>query len=224
MEVLNYENIKNQIEEFYKEKIEIERKVEDKEQIEKIITSIFGSNVSIPKAKDLFLIKLIGNITILKYINVDKEINKETEVIVLVKNNKPLFKLEHHERKNNDTEYTIDTYCTYQENIHYLESKINIETITNDTFKTSTVKILSKTPLDIREYFRREYTFYVNNAKIISFRTGDKMYIENEPNFENVLTSAIKLIDKTSTKVINHLENITLEDNVRKYKIRRKNN
>ena len=49
------------------------------------------------------------------------------------------------------------------------------------------------------------------------------MYLEHEVNFENLLTPAIKLIDRTSQKIITHLENITLEDNVKEYKIHRKN-
>lgn len=224
MGVLNYDNVKNKIEEFCEGKVKIEKKIMNEEEIRELLFSIFGNVELNVTVKDFYISELLGDMCLLKYMTVNNENKKETETMVLVKNDCPLFKIESYKQENNEINYVIDSYCTYEQNSHYLMNRINIETLSNDLFKTCAVRILNRASLDIRSYYRKDYTFYINSGKVISFKTDDKMFIDGESNFENMLDVATKLVDKTSARIINHLDNIILEDNVKEYRIRRKNN
>lgn len=222
MKLLNYEDIKNKIVKYYSEKLKIERKIEDEDKQKQILTTIFGRIDQDFEIKDFYVMELIGDESILKYTGIDNEKNKEIENIILIKNSKPIFKLEHYEKKKKDTTYCENAYSIYEENSYYLMNKIHTTTITNQNFTNLTTIILNRTNHNIRDYYRKKYTFYLNNNNVIALRTNNSMYIETEVSFENILPTALKLINNSSTKIVNHLENITTEDNVKEYHVRRK--
>lgn len=222
MKELNYETIKNKIDTYYKEKLILENKIENDVEKKMILFNVFGNLNQDLEIKDLYILELIGNINILKYTTVNNEKNNRVETIVFVKDDNPIFKVEHHEQKNKDTVYCDTCYTVYEENSCYLMNKLHTTTLTNDNFSTSEVTIINRVDPNIREYYQKKYKFYQRDSKVIALKTKNKMYIEMDAGYENILLTAEKLINGISSKVIKNLENIILGDQVKEYKISRR--
>jgi len=218
---LNYETLKNKIMDLKKTRLKIEKIIENDEEIKEILLTLFKISNS-NKIIGFHLFELFDNMSILNYKTLDMEKNKEFEIIVLIKENKPIFKMEHHEKKNSEVNYYEDIYSIYKEKSSYLDSRIYNKSLQSSNFLTSNITILDSSDFKTRQYHRKEYSFNVTDEKIISLRTSNNMYLEGENNFEYRLSSVISQINQVYRKINCRLENIIFEDKVKEYQIKRK--
>lgn len=219
---VNYDEVKRDIDSYYNSKLKVERKIENLDEQKKILTTIFGNIEMNFEISDFYVAELIGDVNILKYKTFETTKNKKVEIMVLIKDNKPIFSVKHHERKDKLVTYFEDSYSIYEEDSHYLINRVDITNITSGEFVTSNVKLLNKTDTNIREYYKKEYTFYINDVRIVALKSDSDMYISSEANFENKCIIALKRINNTLARVIDSLENIIVGDKVKEYRIHRK--
>lgn len=207
MKIVEYDALKEKIDDKYKNGLNIEIYLQNKKEILSKLFKYeeFKSEIDYNK-----IIPINDNNFILEFKDVDKnEINT-----VIVKENKPVFRMKHYD--SNNFIYNLNTYYIYDEE-GYLENRICIEEMLNIT----NIKLLQRNN-DTRIYNKREYTFYKNFNDIIAFKANNKMNLRDEFNFNSKLINIINEVSDFYFIINNKVDNLLGYDIVKEYVILRK--
>lgn len=211
---LSYEKIKEKIENYYKNKINIEISITDQKEKKDILTNLVKSNI-IDKDYGLFKMIELDDVIILEYEEIDLNKRKKTDNIIVINEQHGMFKIEHYEPVNNFY-YKEDTISTYG-----LDKRLINRISVKDMSSLTEIKLLDKN-LVTDEYYKKNYTFLKNEDEIISLKINNEMYLKGENSFENRFQATTNLISQVYNKVNDKLDIVLGIENVKEYHILRK--
>ena len=154
----------------------------------------------------------LNDITILEYETIDTSKNRKKDNILVINKECGMFKLEHYD----NSKYCEDTFSIYDVNNRLL-NRIYIEEI----FNVIKIKLLDKNDTT-NDYYKKDYTLYNEDNKVISLRLNDQMYFDFENGFNGRINTAIGLVNSVFNKINNKFDEILGIEKIKEYKILRK--
>lgn len=221
MRVVNYEEIKNKVEDYYKNKVYIEQIIDDERLKKNLFSTIFPNRNKMDVTNDLHLITLY-DFTIIRYESINLENNRLAKNILIIKDEKPVFSIEYINIKNYDIKYSKTQATIYEENSFYIASRIKETIIESKAGSTDNIEILDQEIGDNRKYYNKIYQFYENkDNKIVAIHVNNVIYLDGQDGFTNTTEVGKKRIGIVANKIDNALDSI-LGEKVKTYEISRK--
>lgn len=217
MFIVNYNEIKRQLNERCIDKMYIEQIINNDETKLEILSSL----LKLDSTKKITYLKqiILSDFIILEYELVDLENNKQTSNTMIVKNDLPVIKLEHYEKCN----YCEDNYSIYNVDNNHLSNRLTFSRYEMDNNCYLSVSVLGKfaDSNDINSYFTKKYNVYISDNKISAINTNNNMYIDTENGFNNIVNTFTNLINKFYLKFDQRVDSLN-NDDVKEYHISRK--
>lgn len=157
-----------------------------------------------------------NDIDIIEYELINSINGSESNNIMLIRDNKPIFRMEKAELSKKNIPYRKETFSIYDENSR-VTSKISFEKISNSL----NVDVMNKRIFKGRTY-NKKYTFYYNQDNIVALKVDDDMHLIIEGGFQIGLDAAYKLIGNVNTKINDRINETIGIENIKKYKINRR--
>ena len=216
---VNYEDIKNKIQENYVQGLYFVTEYHNDTEKKARLSLALGKSVCSDEAIDTLTEMNSKGYNLYDYKSRNIVDNKIKNNLLLSKDNLPILKLEHFESKNSKMDYTDDTYIIYQEGNNRIGSKITITSLKAEDFEEVSVTVLDSDELFSKEYYQKKYHFTIKEDEILSLRIGNEMFLSGEEGFCIRCESALKCIGKVFSKVMKKVE--ATEIDVKEYKIQR---
>ncbi len=214
MEFLSYDNIKNIINDYCKDKIFVERMITDSE-IKKGLLKPFVSNLEDVRIGSFKQI-MANDFTFFEYDTINDD-NKVVNNILFVKENVTIFKLEYFDNKG----YIESTYSIFKDGSNRLSDRLSFKSYSIDDYENLNISVLGQFSNENSDYFQKKYCLYIFNNKITALETSGNMYLENEAGFSNVVRTFENLVGKFYLKFGQKLDCLKGEE-VKEYHILRK--
>lgn len=203
----------------------LENKITDEHEKLNILYSTFGKDFNKDLLIEGFTTYMADDILVLNYDTTNYEKRKNTKNIVLIKDGIPKFKMEHsiiYNFDNDDDTYEEENFYTYGDEKGFIESKLSIKNTCIDSTKITTILTLNRRVSTIREYSRHKYDFYYDNDDLVFVKIRDNMYSATELKYNQRLENISDKINNISKIISNKLDSVLGIDNVKVYKVKRK--
>lgn len=209
----------NQLIEQSKSRVIGYRDINTREEQEKVLNSLYGVNWE----SDYYFSNM-------KYVNIDDKTfltydqKKDDEVInnhvmVMIKDEKPLFKCEYLINSGTNITYELIKKTSYIEGTSRVKNKIELKKMSNGDFSESEVYVLNEKN---GEYSKHEYTLYSMKNDIYAFVNHGIRWVQGQETFDSRLAIIEDNIKKATMAVESSICSLLDDDHVKVYEISRK--
>ena len=184
----------------------IEKEITDDKEKKRLIDELFKTKLPDDTLFAHFKIKIFKPYSIYDYYIIDDKKMVKTRNVVLVKNGKPVVKMNYAIKFVCGIEYVEDSYSLYCQNSNYLEERITRKMLNSDTFSKMDISILESNDND---YFLNSYELYYSNRELSAIKSKDNMSLATE----NSCLLMQEIIDDKFNTINNKFDN-SIENNL----------
>lgn len=219
---LTYEEMNNQIENYYLNKIYVDEIVLNEDKIKSLLIKLKQDKIDNNIYKD-FTVTAFDTNTFLKYISIDetKSIKKNNIIIYDTNSQIPIIKVSNINNQNDDIKYDESTYITY-DNKGHIEAKLNIKKYELSHITTYTITMLNKFSKTEKEYNSQAFTIILNKDEVISYSSNDRIFLKDEEGFDPRLNVALTHLNNITNSIQNRLDETLEKEKTKIYTIKKK--
>lgn len=201
----------------------VTRMVEDEHEqlalLKKILNNDRIDNLEISSMK----LETLDKYSILSYSTGDIDLEKDRKNTIILKNDKPLLKIECLVECYSEIENEEFTYSIYDEKNSKITNCLKVKNFRSNNLLVRDINIINKQDDKSYEYSRHNYRIYCENNEVIGFDNHNKRWTKGKESFEQRLITINNNISNVSNKIINKVNEIVTGEKVKVYEIKRKN-
>ena len=201
----------------------VTRMVEDEHEqlalLKKILNNDRIDNLEISSMK----LETLDKYSILSYSTGDIDLEKDRKNTIILKNDKPLLKIECLVECYSEIENEEFTYSIYDEKNSKITNCLKVKNFRSNNLLVRDINIINKQDDKSYEYSRHNYRIYCENNEVIGFDNHNKRWTKGKESFEQRLITINNNISNVSNKIINKVNEIVTGEKVKVYEIKRNN-
>ena len=201
----------------------VTRMVEDEHEqlalLKKILNNDRIDNLEISSMK----LETLDKYSILSYSTGDIDLEKDRKNTIILKNDKPLLKIECLVECYSEIENEEFTYSIYDEKNSKITNCLKVKNFRSNNLLVRDINIINKQDDKSYEYSRHNYRIYCENNEVIGFDNHNKRWTKGKESFEQRLITINNNISNVSNKIINKVNEIVTGEKVKEYEKKRKN-